>query len=87
MLRKHAELLADAGVDFVLFDCTNNDLTFEAEYLNVLKVWSQARKEGVRTPQVGFMLPFWDQDYTLSSLKQIFYRLYKPGIYHDLWVY
>ena len=87
VLRKHAELLADAGVDFVLFDCTNNDLTFEAEYLNVLKVWSQARKEGVRTPQVGFMLPFWDQDYTLSSLKQIFYRLYKPGIYQDLWFY
>ena len=87
VLRKHAELLADAGVDFVLFDCTNQDLTFEAEYLNLLKVWSQAREDGVKTPQIGFMMPFWDQDYTLSSLKQIFYRIYRPGLYQDLWFY
>lgn len=87
VLRKHAELLADAGIDFVLFDCTNGDNVFTPQYLNVLKVWSQAREEGVRTPKVAFMLPFWDKDYTLSSLKQLFHRMYKYGLYNDLWYY
>ncbi|MBO4363864.1 MAG: hypothetical protein J5912_05720 [Clostridia bacterium] len=87
VLRKHAEMLADAGIDFVLFDCTNGDNVFTPQYMNVLKVWSQARAEGVKTPKVSFMLPFWDQDYTLSSLKQLFHKMYKNGLYRDLWYY
>jgi hypothetical protein len=88
VLRKHAELLADAGVDFVLFDCTNDDATWEQGYLNLLKVWSEARADGIRTPQVAFMLNFvWDSKYTLSSLRQIYNKIYKDGKYQDLWFY
>ncbi|MBO7399381.1 MAG: hypothetical protein J6V10_09825 [Clostridia bacterium] len=87
VLRKHAELLADAGVDFVLFDCTNQDLTWEPAYINLLEVWSKARAEGVKTPQIGFMMPFWDKPNTRSELKQIYKRIYKAGLYQDLWFY
>ena len=87
VLRKHAELLADAGIDFVLFDCTNQDLVWEPAYINLLEVWSQARAEGVKTPQIGFMMPFWDQKNTCSELKQIYKRIYKAGLYQDLWFY
>lgn len=86
VLRKHAELLADAGVDFVLFDCTNGDLTWEDAYVNLLKVWSEAREDGVKTPQVAFMLPFGSNTTdTNSSIKQIYERIYKNGLYEDLW--
>ena len=88
VLRKHAEMLADAGVDFVLFDCTNNDATWEDGYVNLLKVWSEAREDGIRTPQVAFMLNFvWDSKYTLSSLRQIYEKVYREGRYQDLWFY
>ena len=88
VLRKHAELLADAGVDFVLFDCTNNDATWEPGYMNLLKVWSEARADGIKTPQVAFMLNFvWDSKYTVSSLRQIYEKIYKNGNYQDLWFY
>ena len=87
VLRKHAELLADAGVDFVLFDCTNGDHTWEPAYINLLKVWSEAREDGVRTPQVGFMLPFGDLKSTNSSIKQVYSRIYRNGLYQDLWFY
>ncbi len=88
VLRKHAELLADAGVDFVLFDCTNDDATWEQGYMNLLKVWSEARADGVKTPQVAFMLNFvWDPKYTVSSLTQIYEKIYKEGKYQDLWFY
>lgn len=87
VLRKHAELLADAGVDFVAFDCTNGDYTWESAYMNLLKVWDEARKDGVKTPQVAFMLPFTQGNDTVSSLNQIYDALYRKGLYQDLWFY
>lgn len=87
VLRKQAELLADAGVDFVLFDCTNGDFTWDKCYMELLDVWSEAREDGVKTPQIGFMLPFWDYENNKSSLKQIYNKIYQPGLYQDLWFY
>ncbi len=87
VLRNHAELLADAGVDFVLFDCTNGNYTWEPAYLNLLKVWSQAREDGIKTPQIGFMMQFGWSGNTLSSLSQIYEAIYKEGKYQDLWFY
>ena len=44
VLRKHAEMLADAGVDAVFFDCTNGDITWKDSYEALLKTWDQAQK-------------------------------------------
>lgn len=87
VLRKHAELLADAGVDFILFDCTNGDYTWEPAYMNLLRVWSEAREQGVKTPQVAFMMQFGVTENTLSSLKQVYNAIYREGKYQDLWFY
>ncbi len=87
VLRKHAELLADAGVDFVAFDCTNGDYTWKDAYLNLCKVWSKAREDGVKTPQISFMLNFGQQATTYSAIKDIYLTLYKNENYQDLWFY
>ena len=87
VLRKHAELLANAGVDFVLFDCTNADAVWKDGYMALLETWSEAREQGVKTPQVAFMLQFgWSND-TLSSLTQLYDDLYSKNLYQDLWFY
>lgn len=87
VLRKHAELLADAGVDFVMFDCTNGTMTWPTAYLNLCKVWSEAREQGIKTPQISFMMQFDYSASTRSSLKQIYNVLYKDENYQDLWFY
>ena len=87
VLRNHAELLADAGVDFVLFDCTNGNYTWEPAYLNLLKVWSEARADGIKTPQIAFMMQFGWSGNTRSSVSQIYEAIYKEGKYQDLWFY
>ncbi len=89
VLRKQAELLADAGVDFVVFDCTNVDLTWEREYEEILKVWLEAYKSGVNVPKVAFMLNFNYSNYTNSSFMKIYSNLYNPSSsnyqkYHSL---
>src|SRR5882762_3294565 len=54
VLRKHAQMLADAGVDVVIFDVTNQ-ITYRDYYRALLRVWSDMRRLGNRTPQVAFL--------------------------------
>jgi hypothetical protein len=85
ILRKHAEMLADAGVDMVFCDCTNGTATYKSAYTQLFKVWEQARKDGVKTPQVAFILPFASGTDALVSLNQLYTELYQPQLYKDLW--
>ncbi|WP_339740079.1 hypothetical protein, partial [uncultured Sunxiuqinia sp.] len=73
VLRKHAEWLADAGVDVVFFDCTNGSLTWKESYEALLKTWDQAQKDGVNVPKIAFMLPFGPVPHSLVSLRQLYH--------------
>ncbi len=85
VLRKHAELLADADIDTVIFDTTNSDILFPEGYEALFRVWSQARKEGVDTPQIAFILNFAGAEDTRSQLYSIYENIYEPGRYEELW--
>ena len=58
VLRKHAEMLADAGVDVIFFDCSNGSFTWRESYLAVCEAFAEAREDGVNTPQIAFLMPF-----------------------------
>lgn len=85
VLRKHAEMLADAGVDVVFFDCTNGNLTWKDSYEALFKTWQQAKDDGVNVPKVAFMLPFFPSNDSRSSLRQLYRDVYSQGRYADLW--
>ena len=85
VLRKHAELIADAGVDVIIFDCTNSTATWDESYEALFEVFEQAKADGVNVPQVAFMLPFAANSDTVTSLKNLYERIYSPGRYKDLW--
>lgn len=87
VLRKHGEMLADAGVDAVCYDCTNGSLTWEESYEAIFETWDQARKDGVDTPKVIYMLPFAPAPHALVSLRQLYRDVYKPGRYKDQWFF
>ncbi len=81
VLRKHAQMLADAGVDVVIFDVTNQ-ITYRDDYRALLRVWSEVRRMGNRTPQVAFLTPFGDPARVTGELWR---DLYSKGEYRDLW--
>jgi hypothetical protein len=87
VLRKHAEMLADAGIDAVFFDCTNGSLTWSESYETLLKTWDQAQKDGVNAPKIAYMLPFGASENSLVSLRQLYLDVYKPGRYKNLWFF
>lgn len=82
VIRKHAQMLADAGVDVVAFDATNA-LHYRAIYRNILRIYAAIRAEGGRTPAVTFL--------THSShervVRSLYDDLYAKGLHRDLWFF
>ena len=81
VLRKHAQMLSDAGVDVVIFDVTNQ-VTYRDWYRALLRVWSDMRRLGNRTPQVAFLTPFWSPS---KVVRELWRDLYQPGLHPELW--
>lgn len=85
VLRKHAEMLGEAGVDVIIFDCTNGNFTWKESYMKLCEVFAQAREEGVKTPQIAFILAFGPTPGSHEALRELYEDLYRPGLYEDLW--
>ncbi len=85
VMRKHAELLADADVDVVIFDTTNGTLLFEPAAEVLLNVWTEAKADGVDVPQIAFILNFAGAEDTRTQLRTLYDIMYSKGLYKDLW--
>lgn len=80
VLRRHAHLLADAGIDTLIFD-TTNAVTYREQYLKLAEVFQQIRREGGQTPQFAFMV----NTRAGATARRIYEDLYQPGLHADLW--
>jgi hypothetical protein len=80
VIRKHAQMLTDAGVDVILFDVTN-----AYAYIPVVKkiadVYTTMRKEGCATPQFAFLL----NSATANTFSTIYTNIYAKNLYEELW--
>ncbi|MDR1369934.1 MAG: hypothetical protein LBJ72_07385 [Dysgonamonadaceae bacterium] len=80
VIRKHAQMLADAGIDVIFLDVTNG-----YHYLPTVKIlceeYTAMRAEGNRTPQIAFLL---NSD-PVRTLNTIYREFYESGLYPDLW--
>ena len=54
VIRRHAQMLVDAGVDTIILDTTNG-FPYKENYLKISSIYLQMRLEGARTPQICFI--------------------------------
>lgn len=87
VLRRHAELLADAGVDAIFTDCTNGSLTWDESTDSLLYTWKQAKRDGVKVPKIAFLLPFGYSNHSLTSLRHLYKKYYSNKEFSDMWFY
>ena len=87
VLRKQMELLADAGVDVLFFDCTNGTFLWEQSCYALFEVILEAREDGINAPRVCFMLRFAANSDSKQSLNNLYKRFYSKEKYQDLWFY
>ena len=87
VLRKQAELLANAGVDVIFTDNTNAEMTWRNSYTPLMEEWTDAMEDGLKSPKVSFMLPFWDKAYTNTQVQSIYLDVFRAGKFQNLWFY
>ena len=80
VIRKHAQMLVDAGVDAVFFDVTNG-YHYIPVALNLAKVYTQMRSEGNKTPQFAFLL----NGNVPKVAEALYNEIYSKNLYQDLW--
>lgn len=80
ILMKHANMLSEAGIDFIFIDITNA-LTYRNTYNKLLEVWSEIRRNGGNTPQIMFIT----NTRACDTVLKVYNDLYCPGRYKDLW--
>lgn len=80
VLRRHAHLLADAGVDVLIFDTTNR-VTYKEVYMKLCEVFAEVRAAGGHTPQITFMT----NTQAGATADELYNDLYGAGLYEDLW--
>ncbi|MDR1743371.1 MAG: hypothetical protein LBR48_06065 [Dysgonamonadaceae bacterium] len=79
VIRKHAQMLTDAGVDVIFIDITNT-WTYSPTVEILCEEYMAMRAQGAKTPQIAFVL------WTLpaSTLQKLYDEIYKPGKWDEL---
>ncbi|MHB0998287.1 MAG: glycoside hydrolase family 71/99 protein [Armatimonadota bacterium] len=80
VIRKHARMLSQAGVDTLFFDVTNG-ITYLPVVLKLCDVYTQMRTAGEPTPQISFLARS-ASDVVVTSLYDNFYN---KNLYPELW--
>lgn len=80
VLRRHVEMLTYAGIDFLVFD-TTNDRPYITEALKLMKILHEYREMGWDTPQVAF---YTNTD-SVTRMVQIYEGIYALDKYPDTW--
>ncbi len=87
VMRKQLELLSAAGVDSLFFDATNGTNSYALGYLRLAQQMHDMHNNGIQTPGMAFILPFFDMDFNVIMLDRLYENLYNTGLYSDCWYY
>jgi len=82
VMRKHAHMIANAGVDVIAFDVTNSR-TYKDNYMALCNVFMDIRAKGGTTPQICFLANT-NGD---NVVQKLYNDLYSKNLYPELWFY
>ena len=80
-MRRHAHLLADAGIDTLIFD-TTNAVTYPDVYMKLCEVFRQVGRKADSTPQIAFMVNTEAGETAQTTLQR---PLQAGPLYRELW--
>ncbi|MCQ2430227.1 MAG: hypothetical protein MJ192_07850 [Clostridia bacterium] len=80
VMRKHVELLCNAGVDFLYFDTTNN-YAYAENVKRLMTILHEFNERGWNAPKVCF----YTHTDAEERVKIIYNSIYKKNIYPDTW--
>ena len=78
VMRKHLQMLTDAGVDFIVFDTTNGP-TYDERMQQIIKIWYEYLEKGINVPKMSF----YTNTASGQTLEHIFKKIYKNEQLHN----
>lgn len=82
VMRKHIELLTEAGVDFLYLDVTNG-YPYLQNATKLMKIIHEYVEMGYNPPRVVF----YTNSNSISVMKQLDEKIYSENVYPDAWFY
>lgn len=83
VIRRHAQMLYEAGVDAIACD-VSNWVTYDDTLFLLFDAYAKMRAEGNPTPQITLFLPS-GGEVANDSAHHLYNLIYKNGLYKDLW--
>jgi hypothetical protein len=82
IIRKHAQMLSDAGVDVLILDVTNTSI-YLPQVTKIVTTYRAMRREGISTPSISFIV----NTAPAQTVNRLYDSIYKKGLFKDLWFY
>ncbi|MDR2171331.1 MAG: hypothetical protein LBP59_14405, partial [Planctomycetaceae bacterium] len=82
VMRKHVQLLTDAGVDFLVFDATNASHYLKPS-LMLFAILDEYQKQGWNVPKIVY----YTNSASATTIEHIYNDIYAKKLYPDLWFY
>ena len=82
IIRKHAQMLSDAGVDVLILDVTNAAI-YLPQVTKIATIYLAMRKEGISTPSISFIV----NTNPAKTVGRLYDSIYKKELFKDLWFY
>lgn len=83
VIRRHLQMFANAGVDFLYLDYTNGPIGSES-FDAFMEVALEMQNQGIPVPKIVFFI---NDDGGRTALDFVYNTVYKPGKYQSLWFY
>lgn len=83
VIRRHIQMLTDAGVDVLILEITNS-FHYRQIYEVIFEELEAMRQEGAQTPKVAFMTNQ-REDLVMPAVNGIWEAFYKPGKFREHW--
>lgn len=80
IIRKHAQMLSDAGVDVIILDVTNAAI-YLPQVTKIAETYRAMRKEGKSTPSFAFIV----NSNPKKTVQRLYDNIYAKNLFNDLW--
>lgn len=80
IIRKHAQMLSDAGVDVIILDVTNSAI-YLPQVTKIAETYRAMRKEGKTTPSFAFIV----NSNPAKTAQRLYDNIYAKNLFKDLW--
>lgn len=82
IIRKHAQMLSDAGIDVLIIDVTNAAI-YLPQVKKIAQTYMAMRAEGETTPSLAFIVNSAPE----RTVQRLYDSIYKKNLFPELWFY